>query len=170
MIYADKQMLRAYDWAKRNLGLSDQTASKILGYRDRLRRKVPRAPNGRPHHCCTLGDASDLGVTPAVPGHKPVRSPAELSRRRFTISMVIAIAAMGVPFLPPLGPVVRRAHSAPRGPYDNFYDLQARAMFHGHLDLPEGQMGIEAFGHDGPPTPISGSSLDHPNADPAPHQ
>ena len=39
MIYADKPMLRAYDWAKRNLGLSDQTASKILGFRDRLRRR-----------------------------------------------------------------------------------------------------------------------------------
>jgi hypothetical protein len=39
MIYADKQMLRGYDWAKRNLGLSDQTASKILGYRERKRRR-----------------------------------------------------------------------------------------------------------------------------------
>ena len=39
MIYADTQMIRVYDWAKRNLGLSDQTASKILGYRDRLRRR-----------------------------------------------------------------------------------------------------------------------------------
>jgi hypothetical protein len=39
VIYADTQMLRAYDWAKRHLGISDQTASKILGYRDRLRRK-----------------------------------------------------------------------------------------------------------------------------------
>ena len=38
-IYADKQMLRAYDWAKRHLGISDQTASKMLGFRDRLRRK-----------------------------------------------------------------------------------------------------------------------------------
>ncbi len=34
-------------------------------------------------------------------------------------------------------------------PYDNFYDLQARAMFHGHLYLPGGTMGIEAFVHDG---------------------
>ena len=34
-------------------------------------------------------------------------------------------------------------------PYDNFYDLQARALFHGHLYLPNGQMGIEAFVHDG---------------------
>ena len=34
-------------------------------------------------------------------------------------------------------------------PYDNFYDLQARAMFHGRLNLPAGNMGIEAFVHDG---------------------
>jgi hypothetical protein len=34
-------------------------------------------------------------------------------------------------------------------PYDNFYDLQARALFHGHLYLPNGKMGIEAFVHDG---------------------
>ena len=40
MIRADTQMLRAYDWAKRRLGLSDSTASKILGYREKIRRKV----------------------------------------------------------------------------------------------------------------------------------
>jgi hypothetical protein len=34
-------------------------------------------------------------------------------------------------------------------PYDYFYDFQARAMFHGHLYLPTGKMGIEAFVHDG---------------------
>jgi hypothetical protein len=39
LIFADKQMLRAYDWMKRHLGLSDEMASKLLGYRDRVRRK-----------------------------------------------------------------------------------------------------------------------------------
>jgi hypothetical protein len=38
-IFADTQVLRAYDWAKRRLGLSDDVASKVLGYRDRLKRK-----------------------------------------------------------------------------------------------------------------------------------
>jgi hypothetical protein len=38
-IYADTQMLRAYDWTKRHLGISDQTASKLLAFRDRFRRK-----------------------------------------------------------------------------------------------------------------------------------
>lgn len=32
---------------------------------------------------------------------------------------------------------------------DTFYDLQARAMLHGHLSLPPGKLGIEAFVHDG---------------------
>ncbi len=42
LIFADTWMLRAYDWTKRHLGLSDRTASTILGYRDRLRRKGRR--------------------------------------------------------------------------------------------------------------------------------
>jgi hypothetical protein len=41
MIYADKQLLRAYDWAKRRLGLSDDAAFKILGYVERFRKKNP---------------------------------------------------------------------------------------------------------------------------------
>ena len=44
LIFADKHMLRTYDWAKRHLGLSDQFASKFLRYRDRTRRrKGPRS-------------------------------------------------------------------------------------------------------------------------------
>jgi hypothetical protein len=39
VIFADTQMIRAYDWGKRHLGISDQTASKILGFRDRFRRR-----------------------------------------------------------------------------------------------------------------------------------
>jgi hypothetical protein len=39
MIYADKQMLRGYDWAKRHLGISDHAVGRLLAHRDRLRRK-----------------------------------------------------------------------------------------------------------------------------------
>ena len=64
--------------------------------------------------------------------------------------MVIGIAAMGIPFLYLLWDLWSGSPNPLRGvPYDNFYDLQARAMFHGHLSLPGGQMGIEAFKHDG---------------------
>jgi Rps23 Pro-64 3,4-dihydroxylase Tpa1-like proline 4-hydroxylase len=42
LIFADTKMLRAYDWAKRHLGISDETASKVLGYRDRLRNRITK--------------------------------------------------------------------------------------------------------------------------------
>lgn len=32
-------MLRVYDWAKRHLGVSDQTGSKVLAFHDRFRLK-----------------------------------------------------------------------------------------------------------------------------------
>lgn len=38
-IFADKQVLRAYDWIKRHLGLSDDLAYKVLQKVDRFRRK-----------------------------------------------------------------------------------------------------------------------------------
>ena len=42
LIFADTKMLRAYDWAKRHLGISDETASRVLGYRDRLRNRISK--------------------------------------------------------------------------------------------------------------------------------
>jgi len=44
MIYADKQLLRVYDWSKRRLGLTDEMASRLLAARDRFRRKGPGQP------------------------------------------------------------------------------------------------------------------------------
>ena len=47
LIYADTRMLRVYDWAKRRLGVSDQAASRVLGFSDRLRRKgAGKGPKG----------------------------------------------------------------------------------------------------------------------------
>ena len=37
LIWADKQILRGFDWAKRNLGLSDDTARKILGWIEKIK-------------------------------------------------------------------------------------------------------------------------------------
>ena len=78
------------------------------------------------------------------------RSPAEVSRRRFTIAVVTG-TALTVPFMLWLlwdlwiGKVnVIRGVS-----FDYFYDRQARAMFHGHLWIPNGQLSIEAFRHAG---------------------
>lgn len=42
LIYADTKMLKLYDWAKRHLGISDHTASRLLGFRERLQRRHPR--------------------------------------------------------------------------------------------------------------------------------
>jgi|SRR5271166_2583965 len=42
MIFVDKQVLRLYDWAKRRIGLSDESASSFLGKIDRFRSKFRR--------------------------------------------------------------------------------------------------------------------------------
>jgi len=41
LIYADKQVLRAYDWAKRRLGISDRAAFELLERLDGVRRRKP---------------------------------------------------------------------------------------------------------------------------------
>ena len=64
--------------------------------------------------------------------------------------MLVGVAAVGVPLLWVLWDLWSGTVNPLRAvPYDNFYDLQARAMFHSRLDLPNGYMGIEAFIHDG---------------------
>ena len=81
-----------------------------------------------------------------------VASPAQLTagRRRFAIAAAVAGAVTAVPFMwilwslwGPTNPV------RPSYYQDNFYDLQTRAMFHGHLALANGALGIEGFVHDG---------------------
>jgi hypothetical protein len=41
LIYADKMALRAFDWSKRHLGVSDETAIKAMNFANRFRRKKP---------------------------------------------------------------------------------------------------------------------------------
>jgi len=72
------------------------------------------------------------------------------SRRRFTVAVVIGFALVSLPFLWILwdlwtGTIDPLRSVAPA----NFYDLQARAMFAGHLYVPTGSVGIEAFVHNG---------------------
>ena len=93
---------------------------------------------------------SDLGQGSTTAGQLPPRTPYELSRRRFTRAVLIGMGLMAVPMLYLLWDLWSGSPNPLRGvPYDNFYDLQARAMFHGHLNLPSGDMGIEAFLHNG---------------------
>lgn len=106
-----------------------------------------------------MADTATLEREPADPevepdsadGGAPVRrSAAEISRRRFTIAVLVGTAIVVLPMLWLLWDLWNGTVNPLRGvPYDNFYDLQARAMFHGRLNLPTGNMGIEAFVHDG---------------------
>jgi len=67
-------------------------------------------------------------------------------RNRFTWAVLIGIAAVTPPYLWTLwdlwsGGVDPLRSVAP----SNFYDIQARALFHGHLYIPNGSIGVEAF-------------------------
>ena len=98
-----------------------------------------------------LFDEEDAGsVFQPKPPPASHRSLAQLSRRRFTIAVCAGTACV----LPILSWVLWDLWSGSVSllrvvPYGDFYDLQARALFHGHLYLPDGSMGIEAFVHDG---------------------
>jgi hypothetical protein len=72
-------------------------------------------------------------------------------RSTFAIAVTAGIAVVAIPYLwvlcdlwHPGGPTALR-----RVVPSNFFDLQARAMFHGHLSVPNGSLGIEGFLHDG---------------------
>ena len=86
----------------------------------------------------------------AAGGEVDLRSDVEAGRRRFTWAVSIAIALTSLPYVWILwsdwGPVDPLRQSIFQS---NFFDLQARAMFHGHLSLPNGALGIEGFVHDG---------------------
>jgi hypothetical protein len=73
-----------------------------------------------------------------------------VGRRRFTIAVLIGIGLMAIPFLWVLWDLWSGSVYPLRGVSPGtFYDLQARAMFHGRLSLSPGKLGIEAFVHDG---------------------
>ena len=76
--------------------------------------------------------------------------PVAASRRRFTRAAVIGVAIVTIPYLWVLWDLWTGAPNPLRvvSP-SNFYDLQARAMFSGHLYVPSGALGIEAFVHAG---------------------
>jgi hypothetical protein len=83
------------------------------------------------------------------PEQTPHRSPAH-SRRRFIVATIVGLSVILPIYLWALWYLWSGSLNPLRAvPYDNFYDLQARALFHGHLHLPNGYAGIEAFVHDG---------------------
>ena len=75
---------------------------------------------------------------------------ADVSRRRFARATVIGLAAVGIPYLWILWDLWTSTYDPLRrvSPSD-FYDLQGHAMLAGHLYVPDGSLGIEAFLHHG---------------------
>ncbi len=96
-------------------------------------------------------DEADVATDPVEPGVVPdVRTPERQSRRRFAIAVVVGAAAVTLPYLWVLWDLWTGHVSGLRSVEpDNFYELQARAMFAGHLWVPTGSLGIEGFLHAG---------------------
>ena len=72
--------------------------------------------------------------------------PPDPSRRRFTVAVVVGLVVVAIPYVWVLmalwtGTVDPLRHVSP----SDFYDLQGRAMLSGHLYVPDGSLGIEAF-------------------------
>jgi hypothetical protein len=73
-----------------------------------------------------------------------------IGRRYFTIAVLIGIAVTGFIMLWVLWDLWRSSADPFRtASVGYFYDYQARAMFHGHLNVRNGSLGIEGFVHDG---------------------
>jgi hypothetical protein len=91
-------------------------------------------------------DETVAGDVAAADDETTGRSDVDTGRRRFIWAASIAIALTAVPFVWIL--------SSDWGPptlfrqtffENNYFDLQARAMLHGHLSLANGSLGIEGF-------------------------
>jgi hypothetical protein len=92
-------------------------------------------------------EAEDARETKAPPLDEVVY---RTGRRNFTIAVLIGVASMGVILLWVLWDLWSGSADPLRQASTGFfYDLQARAMFHGHLNVPNGELGIEGFLHDG---------------------
>jgi len=90
-------------------------------------------------------DASPAAPTPPSEFPRPTSPTAE--RRRFTTAALIGGSTAAVLFLWVLwdGGLDPLRTAYPERNFTNFYDLQARALFHGHWWVPKGSLGIEAF-------------------------
>jgi hypothetical protein len=103
---------------------------------------------GRPDDAIEVrDDAAGVAKTTTA---SSARSEIDAGRRRFAYASLIAIGVTAIPYVwiswvlwGPFNPLRLTVYE------NNFYDLQARAMFHGHLYLQNGALGIEGFVHDG---------------------
>ena len=97
-------------------------------------------------------------MTATLEAHEPTTDVRSSTRdtgvRRFAVAVGIGSLVVAVPYLWILTDLWNRSPNLlrtvlPNRSLSNFYDLQARAMFQGHLFLPKGSLGEEAFIHDG---------------------
>jgi hypothetical protein len=94
-------------------------------------------------------------VTRSVPvtgGDAPLGDLSEYQRgrRRFTISVTIGFLAVTIPYIWVLFDDWTGTLNPFRQVVDgNLYDVQGRAMLGGHLSVPPGSLGFEAFAHGG---------------------
>jgi hypothetical protein len=85
----------------------------------------------------------------------PIGRPSSMdSKRRFTFAVLMGLVAVAPAYLWVLFDLWNDSPSLLRtsqlnGYASNFYDLQARAMLHGHLYIANGALGSEAFVHGG---------------------
>ena len=91
------------------------------------------------------GTAATLEVV-GPPGTEPPRRP-DPSLRRFTVAAAVGLVVASVPFLWVLWDLwTGKVDFLRKEAYQtDFYDRQARALFHGHLFVPTGSLGIEGF-------------------------
>ncbi len=85
--------------------------------------------------------------TPGDPERATRRKPGGV--RRFQAISVVAIVVAGVPYIWVLWDLWTNTLNPLNRVSNPVYDVQARAILHGHLSLPKGSIGLDAFIHDG---------------------
>jgi len=86
----------------------------------------------------------------AAPPSPPAPEASDQSLRRYTVASLVGLLVGAVPFAWCLLDMWTGSFDLLRkAGIGNFYDLQARTMIAGHLAVPKGQIGLEAFVHDG---------------------
>ena len=129
-----------------------------LGTFGRLRPQGPRKDRQVPTEGTSRVHDGDIGTTTGAAGtvaggSRRVTTAGgtdAAARRRFTIAVLVGVAVVAIPYLWVMcdqwtGSLTPFRAVAPA----NFYELQARAMFQGHLYIPDNTIGIEAFKHGG---------------------
>ena len=97
-----------------------------------------------------MGPAQTVLEAPDLPRPLEDTAPRDLSLRRFVVAIAVGMGTVAVPYLFVLWDLWTGAIDPLRsvGPAD-FYELQARAIAGGHLYVPKGKLGVEAFLHGG---------------------